>query len=117
MHSYLNMNTLKNWTIYCGTLITIAMIVGCATSAKKLTGVQPGMSRQEVLHILGAPRSLAVHDDTTVLYYTLSEDRITEGMFIGVMRPAHIGVGNYKVTLLNDKVSSFTKTSWDDVKQ
>ena len=94
---------MKHWTIAIATLWTIGILAGCAASAKKLNQLQVGMTKQEIIQVLGTPQSIELRDGIETLHYTLSEDRLAEGLFIGVMRPLKIGVGNYRVILVDNK--------------
>lgn len=48
------------------------LIAGCGTSAKKLNEISEGMSKSEVIRILGTPESVRVQSGQEVLIYTLS---------------------------------------------
>ncbi len=51
---------------------TLALLVGCSTSAKKLAQVSPGMTKAQVISVLGSPESVSGQDDTEFFIYTLS---------------------------------------------
>jgi hypothetical protein len=67
---------MKHWTIAIATLWTIGTLVGCAASAKKLNHLQVGMTKQEIIQVLGTPKSIELRDGIETLHYTLSEDRL-----------------------------------------
>ena len=54
----------------------VLLLAGCATTFKpwKLSDVEEGMDRGQVVSILGAPDRTETKDGTEYLYYTYSED-------------------------------------------
>jgi outer membrane protein assembly factor BamE (lipoprotein component of BamABCDE complex) len=73
--------------------------------------LQVGMSRADVLARLGEPERSEASDAQEKLYFWLSESRVNEAMFGGVMRGLNIGKGKYIVTLESGRVVSYRKTS------
>lgn len=63
-----------------GKLFTIAMLVpliwlsGCSTPARRMNEIQVGMTRADVLSVLGQPISKGVDGDSEILYYKLAEN-------------------------------------------
>jgi outer membrane protein assembly factor BamE (lipoprotein component of BamABCDE complex) len=51
---------------------TVVLLVGCSTSAKRLAIVSPGMTKAEVVKILGSPESVSGQGAEEVFLYTLS---------------------------------------------
>lgn len=54
----------------------MALLVGCATTFRpwKLSEVDEGMTRAQVIGILGEPDSAKIKDEAEFLYYSYSED-------------------------------------------
>lgn len=51
---------------------TIGLLVGCGTSAKRLAEISPGMTKTEVISVLGSPESVSGQGSEEVFIYTLS---------------------------------------------
>lgn len=50
----------------------LVLLSGCGTSAKKLNEVSTGMTKSEVIQILGSPESVRAKNGQEILIYTLS---------------------------------------------
>jgi outer membrane protein assembly factor BamE (lipoprotein component of BamABCDE complex) len=48
------------------------MLAGCATSAKRLAQISPGMTKGQVISVLGNPESVSGQGSAEVFTYTLS---------------------------------------------
>ena len=61
---------------YATWIVTMALLVGCATTFRpwKLSEVEEGMDRAQVVGILGEPDSSETKDGAEFLYYSYSED-------------------------------------------
>jgi len=57
-------------------VVALAFLAGCATTFRpwKLSEVEEGMNRAQVVHILGAPDSAETKNGAEFLYYSYSED-------------------------------------------
>lgn len=53
-------------------LLTFLLTAACGTSAQRLTEVSMGMTRQDVVSVLGSPESVQAANGQEVLVYTLS---------------------------------------------
>lgn len=71
---------------------------GCAATATKITNVHLGMTKQQVIAVMGPPTSVSAQGDTEYLRYMLSESGRAE--YRGVRAP-------YFVKLIDGKVESF----------
>ena len=49
------------------------VLMGCQTTARTFNKIKPGMSREEVVAILGQPESISRVRDTDVLRYQIKE--------------------------------------------
>lgn len=49
-----------------------ALLIGCSTSAKRLAAVSPGMTKPQVINVLGSPESVSGQGSEEVFIYTLS---------------------------------------------
>lgn len=78
-------------------LILPLVIMGCAT-AGKISSVQIGMTKDEVISVMGRPASISAKDGTEYLNYSLSET--SDQAFYGITKP-------YFVRLINGIVDSF----------
>ena len=88
--------------------ITLALLLaGCAT-AHKLSSVQIGMTKDDVVRVIGNPTSVSVQGETEYLNYALSET--DDDAFVGRTTP-------YYVRLINGKVESYgRKGDFDSTK-
>jgi hypothetical protein len=85
-------------------LIVLVVLVGCAT-ASKTNGVSLGMSKAQVLAVMGQPASTAADSDVEVLRYKLSATG--HDAF-------HHRTEEYFVRLVNGKVERFGKSGdWE----
>lgn len=82
------------------TLTTILFLSGCAT-ANKISGVQLGMTRDDVIRVMGKPTSVSAQGGSEYLNYALSEtdDDAARG-----------STTRYYVRLINGKVESYGRT-------
>lgn len=66
------MNVVK----YIALVVVLALLTGCSTTFRpwKLSEVQEGMDKDQVIQILGEPDSVDVKDGVEFLQYTYSED-------------------------------------------
>jgi outer membrane protein assembly factor BamE (lipoprotein component of BamABCDE complex) len=81
-----------------GLIIAAAVsLAGCAT-ATKISGVQLGMTKEEVIKVMGPPASVSAKGDNEYLNYSLSET--DDQAFYGITRP-------YYVRLINGRVDSY----------
>jgi outer membrane protein assembly factor BamE (lipoprotein component of BamABCDE complex) len=53
-------------------LMMLLFVVGCGTSAQRLNQVSVGMTKQDVVRVLGNPESVSAANGQEVLVYTLS---------------------------------------------
>jgi len=76
------------------------IIFGCAT-AGKIGGVQLGMTKDQVIAVMGKPISVSAKGQTEYLNYALSET--SDQAYYGIAKP-------YYVRLVNGIVESFGRT-------
>ncbi len=86
--------------------ISVAL-TSCATSATKMNRIHIGMSKTEVIAVLDDPIFAEANGKQETLVFNLSESRVWEAGFGGVMRGANIGKNHYRVVLVDDKVTAF----------
>lgn len=77
--------------------LSTTLITGCAT-AHKISAVQIGMTKEEVIKVMGPPSSTSAKAGTEYLNYSLSET--DDQAFYGITKP-------YYVRLIDGKVDSF----------
>ncbi len=81
-----------------GLLLSIVfLLAGCAT-ANKISNVQMGMTKQDVIRVMGPPVSTSATGKTEYLNYSLSET--DDQAFYGITKP-------YYVRIINGRVDSF----------
>ena len=81
-----------------GLLLSIVfLLAGCAT-ANKIGNVQMGMTKEDVIRVMGPPASTSAKGKTEYLNYSLSET--DDQAFYGITKP-------YYVRIINGRVDSF----------
>lgn len=88
------------------TILTI-LLAACATSSSKLNSVSLGMSKAQVIQVLGTPQSVSAKDGLEYLIYTLGE-RMTVQSHDAVTKIDQ-QKGTYFVRLKNGVVESYGK--------
>ena len=78
-------------------MVIIVFIVGCAT-AHKINRVQIGMTKEEVIKVMGHPTSKSAKSNTEYMNYSLSET--DDQAFYGITKP-------YFIRLINGRVDSY----------
>jgi len=81
-------------------LILGLLVIGCATSGV-INGVNIGMTKDEVIKVMGNPVSVSAKEGTEYLNYKLSET--DDDAFMGWTTP-------YYVRLINGKVDSYGRS-------
>ena len=81
-------------------IVFAIFLAGCATSGK-INTVQLGMTKAEVITVMGNPVSVSAKGETEYLNYALSET--DDNAFYGITTP-------YYVRLVNGKVDSYGRT-------
>ena len=82
-------------------------LTSCATSATKMNQIHIGMPKTAVLALLGDPVFTEAINNQETLVFNLSESRVSETAFGGLMRGANIGKNHYRVELVEGKVTAF----------
>ena len=85
---------------YVLTIILATIVVGCAT-ATKINAIQLGMTKSEVITVMGEPVSSSAQGGAEYLNYALSEN--SDDAFYGITDP-------YYVRLINGRVESYGRT-------
>ena len=84
-----------------GIAIVSILLSGCVAKAGRASGVHYGMSKQEVVAVMGAPISVSTHGSSQDLNYSVCE---TENQTLsGIMHP-------YVVRLTDGRVESYGTT-------
>ncbi|SPD71947.1 exported hypothetical protein [uncultured Desulfobacterium sp.] len=84
-------------------LLAVFLVTACATSSKKLNKLSVGMSKVEVVQILGTPESTSATRGVEFLTYSLRERIARPGEAIA---PISI-LEKYSVKLVDGKVESY----------
>ena len=74
-------------------ILSVAFLIGCAASSKKMNQLKLGMTKQEVIEAIGEPTSTSAKRNTEYLNYRLTAD----GFYSD----------SYYVRLLDGKVESY----------
>ena len=85
-----------------GIVIVSVLLSGCFAKAGRTSGVNYGMSKQEVIAVMGAPVSASTHGSSQYLNYTVCADTDNQTLN-GIMRP-------YVVRLIDGRVESYGTT-------
>jgi len=88
---------MRTFLTICTSLLTALVVAGCAT-ASKISKVKIGMTKEEVITVMGKPASVSAQGRTEYLNYSLSET--DDEAFYGITRP-------YYVRLIDGRVDSF----------
>lgn len=99
----------SRWYTRIAACVLAATWLACATSASRTNELSPGMTKAQVVEILGEPDRTDAAEGEERLYYWLSESRTLEAAFGGLMRGLNIGKGHYLVTLRDGHVVSYRK--------
>lgn len=67
-----------------GIMLLIVFVVGCTTSASKLNEVSIGMTKSEVIQILGAPETMSAKSGTELLLYGIPSNDFSEKFFVAL---------------------------------
>jgi len=102
----------------------LVLLTGCATTFRpwELEKVQPGMTRQDVEHVLGAPDSVSTNNGTVYLHYSYAESyvppapesdprayRTEQPLRRNAVRRS-LEISRYVVKLADDKVIDYAET-------
>jgi hypothetical protein len=83
-------------------ILVSALLSGCVTSSKKLSQVENGMTKAEVVKLLGDPKSVSLRDGSEFLRYQLS------GRYAPVLNPnGRQFADDYTVQLVNGSVVAY----------
>jgi hypothetical protein len=80
---------------------TSVLLAGCAATANKISDVQLGMTKDEVIRVMGKPTSISAQAGSEYLNFALSETN--DDAARGLTTP-------YYVRLINGKAESFGRT-------
>lgn len=86
--------------VFVAAIATVILVTACAT-AHKISQVRIGMTKEEVIAVMGPPSSTSAQGGREYLNYALSET--DDHAFMGITTP-------YYVRLINGKVESFGRT-------
>lgn len=91
---------MKRLFVIAASLALWLFVAGCAASASKLSSLRPGMTKQEVVNVLGAPDGEGLDGERAYMNYRLFENRMTD------FEPSP-----YTVVLKDGKVVSYGRES------
>jgi outer membrane protein assembly factor BamE (lipoprotein component of BamABCDE complex) len=101
------MSLVKSYLVQMILSIVVLFITGCATvpTASRISKVSVGMTKNDVIKVMGNPASTSAEGNSESLYYALAET--DEDVRLGWKRP-------YYVKLVDGKVSSYGRTNNSD---
>ena len=74
--------SISRWVVF---LVIAGLIWGCAGSANKLNGLQLGMTRDEVIQMVGKPNHVSARGNVEFLNYKLrSQSIFTDEFFVRI---------------------------------
>ena len=72
--------SMNRWVVF---LIIAGLIWGCAGTATRLDEIQLGMTRDEVIHVMGRPTHVSARENVVFLNYRLrSQSFFTDEYFV-----------------------------------
>lgn len=80
------------------------LTAGCLTSASKINAVQIGMTKEQVLKIMGQPASITADTNAVYLNYVLKDAPATFGV--------QAVVSPYEIKLVDDKVVFYGRAGY-----
>ena len=92
--------------------LSILIIMGCAT-AHRINSISPGMTKEEVIKIMGPPVSVSAKDGVEYLNYKLSETG--NDAFMGWATPYFIRIINGRVDAYG-RMGDFDSTKIPEIK-
>ena len=84
-------------------LISTTLLVGCASTPTKMSDVQLGMSKAEVMHVHGKPQSTSMQANLEYMTYSYCVARCSQPPVVRVYEP-------FYVRLVDGKVESYGRT-------
>ena len=74
--------SISRWVTY---LIIAGLLLGCAGTANKLDDIQLGMTRDQVIQVMGKPNHVSAREDVVFLNYKLrSQSLFTDEYFVRI---------------------------------
>ena len=80
---------------------------GCSPSTDRLNAVHAGMTKQQVVSVLGKPYGNELRDGVEILIYDLAFDRARVAMYGGMLRPLNLGKQFYRFEFVGDHLRSY----------
>ncbi len=97
-------------TLLVFAVISMSTLAGCSATPERMVALEMGMSRAQVIKVMGAPISVSSIDDRDYLNYNLCVSGCTATPLLKRLRP-------FYVRLVNGKVDSFgEKGDFDSTK-
>ncbi len=63
-------------------VVAAGLILGCAGTSKKINNVQLGMTKSDVISVMGEPNHSSVREDSEILFYKLTSGGIFTDEYI-----------------------------------
>ena len=80
---------------------------GCSTLTDRLNTVHAGMTKQQVVSVLGKPYGNELRDGVEILIYDLAFDRVRAAMYGGRPRSLNLGKQFYRFEFVGDHLRSY----------
>jgi hypothetical protein len=90
-------------------VLPFAMVIltGCTTPVTSLEQVQAGMTKEEVIGILGQPYGRELRDGIEILIYDLATDQVRAAMYSGMLRSLNLSKQFYRFEFVGDRLKSY----------
>jgi hypothetical protein len=88
-------------------IFMVLFLVGCATPANKMNLISVGMTKAEVIEILGIPVSTAATENTEYLRYWLPETNLAVAVLFSSDDASVKPDWSYFVRIINGKVNAY----------
>src|SRR5437879_2398144 len=95
-------------------IFTVVVLAGCTTGSSNMNRVSIGMTKAEVVRVLGQPESTSGSQGSEYMIYTL-RDRLDGRPFVDLM--PHEVLGHYYVRLTGGRVDAYGSTGEPEMSQ
>jgi hypothetical protein len=82
-------------------------LAGCTTPVTSLDTIHAGMTKEEVIQILGRPYGRELRDGVEVLIYDLATDQVRAAMYSGMLRSLNLSKQFYRFDFIDDRLRSY----------
>lgn len=80
---------------------------GCSTSTDRLSAVHAGMTKEQVVSVLGKPYGSELRNGVEILIYDLATDRVRAAMYGGMLRSLNLSKQFYRFEFVEDHLQAY----------